>query len=268
MSEQRIALDIRDQVAYVTLDRADKLNGLDFPMFHALVDTAKQLEKDRDLRVVILQGAGKAFCAGLDFAAFGQVSGAARARAFAKLPGRETNLFQEACWVWRGLPVPVIAVTHGYCFGGGLQLALASDFRYSTPDCEFSVMEGKWGLIPDMTGSVTLRELLPMDLAKRLTMTAEVFDAAKALEYGLVTGVADDPLKEAEALAAQLIERSPDAVAYTKRLFHETWTRSPRWAFWTESVLQGRLMTGVNHKIARKAGTAGQRPHWAQRKLG
>ncbi|MGN6607564.1 MAG: crotonase/enoyl-CoA hydratase family protein [Jatrophihabitans sp.] len=268
MSSDRVLVDVRDQIAYVTLNRPDKLNGLDFPMFHALVAAAKRIEDDRDVRVVILQGAGKAFCAGLDFAEFGKVSGVDRAKAFAKLPGRETNLFQEACWAWRALPVPVIAVPHGYCYGGGLQLALAADFRISARECEYSIMEAKWGLIPDMTGSVTLRELMPMDQVKRLAMTAERFDAEAALGYHLVTAVSDEPLKEAEALAGQLIERSPDAVAYTKRLFHETWTRSPRWAFWTETVLQGRLMLGENHKIARKAGLAKQRPQWVSRKLG
>jgi enoyl-CoA hydratase/carnithine racemase len=262
----RVLLDVRDGIAYVTLNRAEKYNGLDLPMFHALVATAHRVRADRDVRVVILTGAGKAFCAGLDFASVAKLSPLTRARAFAKLPGQPTNLFQRACWVWRTLPVPVIAVVHGHCFGGGLQLALAADFRFATPDCELSVMEGKWGLIPDMTGSVTLRELVGLDVAKRLTMTAEVFDAGRALEYGLVTGVADDPLKEAEALAGQLISRSPDAIAATKRLFHTTWTRSPRWAFWTESVLQGRLMTGVNHRIARQAGLAKEQPDYVARR--
>jgi enoyl-CoA hydratase/carnithine racemase len=118
-----------------------------------------------------------------------------------------------------------------------------------------------------MTASVTLRELVPMDVAKRLTMTAEVFDGLKAREYGLVTGVSDEPLKEAEALAGELLTRSPDAIAYTKRLFHETWYRAPRWAFLTETLLQGRLLTGVNHKIARKAGLAGEAPRWQPRHL-
>jgi enoyl-CoA hydratase/carnithine racemase len=265
---ERVLLDVRDGVAYVTLNRAEKYNGLDFPMFRALVDTAKRVAADREIRVVILSGDGNAFCAGLDFAAFGKESALAQTRAFAKLPGQATNLFQQACWAWRELPVPVIAVLHGHCFGGGLQLALAADFRFATPDCELAVLEGRWGLIPDMTGSVTLRELVPMDLAKRLTMTAEIFDGRQALEYGLVTGVSDEPMKDAEQLAGQLIARSPDAVAATKRLFHTTWTRAPRWAFWTESVLQGRLLTGVNHKIARKAGMAKELPKYVTRRLG
>jgi enoyl-CoA hydratase/carnithine racemase len=263
----RVLLDVRDGVAYVTLNRADKYNGLDFAMFHGLVDTAKVIAADRDIRVVILAGAGRAFCAGLDFAAMTRTSGASQARAFLKLPGQKTNLFQQACWAWRELPVPVIAVLHGHCFGGGMQLALAADFRFATPDCELSIMEGKWGLIPDMTGSVTLRELVPMDVAKRLTMTAEVFDGRQALGYGLVTGVADDPLEEAEALAARLVARSPDAVALTKRLLHRSWTQAPRWAFWTESVLQARLMRSANHRIARAANLAKEVPTYVSRRL-
>src|SRR4051794_25080019 len=261
----RVLLEVRDCVAQVTLNRADKYNGLDLPMLHGLVEVARRIDADRDVRAVILAGDGPAFCAGLDFASVGK-----NPRAFAmaglKLPGR-LNLFQRACWAWRELPVPVIAVLHGHSFGGGMQLALAADFRFATPDCELSIMEGKWGLIPDMTGSVTLRELVPMDVAKRLTMTAEVFDGRTALELGLVTGVADDPLKDAEALAGQLMTRSPDAIALTKRLLHRTWTQSPRWAFWTETVLQARLMRGANHRIARTANLAKEVPAFVSRRL-
>jgi enoyl-CoA hydratase/carnithine racemase len=128
-------------------------------------------------------------------------------------------------------------------------------------------MEGKWGLIPDMTGSVTLRELVPMDIAKRLTMTAEVFDGRQALEYGFVTGVSDDPRKDAEALADQLIARSPDALALTKRLLHRTWNQSPRRAFWTETALQARLLLGANHRIARAANLARKVPNYVNRRV-
>lgn len=265
---ERVLVETRDQVAYVTLNRPEKHNGLDFATFRGLVDAARRVERDRDVRAVILSGAGPSFCAGLDFAAFGKEPARTQARAFAKLPTQTTNLFQRSCWVWRELPVPVLAVLHGHCYGGGLQLALAADFRFATPDSDLSVMEAKWGLIPDMTGSVTLRELVRMDVAKRLTMTAEVFDAAKALEYGLVTGVSDDPRKDAEALAGELIARSPDAVALTKKLFHATWTSSPRSAFWTESWLQQKLMRGANHKIVRKANLAKELPKYVARKIG
>jgi enoyl-CoA hydratase/carnithine racemase len=261
----RVLLDVRDRVAHVTLNRAAKYNGLDLPMLHGLVDVAGRIAADRELRAVILVGDGSAFCAGLDFASVGKDP-----RAFAlagiKLPGR-LNLFQRACWAWRELPVPVIAVLHGHCFGGGMQLALAADFRFATPDCELSVMEGKWGLIPDMTGTVTLRELVPMDVAKRLTMTAEVFDGRQAHEYGLVTGVADDPMKAAEALVDQLLTRSPDAIALTKKLFHRTWTQRPARAFWTETVLQARLLRSANHRIARSANLAKEAPAFVTRRL-
>lgn len=263
---ERITVEIVDGIAYATLNRPDKLNSLDFPLIEAMASVPAQIAADKSVRVVILKGAGKAFSAGIDFASFKDMRKVLTS--FAKLPVQTTNLFQKCCWEWRELPVPVIAATHGHCYGGGLQLALAADFRITTPDCKFSVMEARWGLIPDMTGSVTLRELLPMDLAKKLTMTAEIFDGTKAKEYGLVTEVSEDPVAAAEALAKQLIERSPDALAATKKLFHDTWTESPRSAFWTESVLQARLLTGKNHKIARAAGKSKDLPNWVKRTLG
>jgi enoyl-CoA hydratase/carnithine racemase len=261
----RVLLEVRDRVAYVTLNRADKYNGLDLPMLRGLVAVARRIEADRDVRAVILAGDGPAFCAGLDFASVGK-DPRAFAMAGIKLPGR-LNLFQRACWAWRELPVPVIAVLHRHCFGGGMQLALAADFRFATPECELSIMEGKWGLIPDMTGSVTLRELVPIDVAKRLTMTAEVFDGRQALDYGLVTGVADEPRKEAEALVNQLLARSPDALALSKKLFHRTWTQRPARAFWTETVLQARLLRSANHRIARAANLAKEAPAYVSRRL-
>ena len=113
--------------------------------------------------------------------------------------------------------MPVIAVLHGYCYGGGLRLALAADFRIATPDCELSVMESTWGLIPDMTGTVTLRELVPMDVAKELAMTGRRFDAVEAKALHLVTQVAEQPELAARALADAILARSPDAVSATKR---------------------------------------------------
>ncbi|MDR3664540.1 MAG: crotonase/enoyl-CoA hydratase family protein [Mycobacterium sp.] len=265
MTQERITVDIRNGIAYATLNRADKMNSLDLPMLEALATVPGGLARDRTVRAVILRGDGRAFCTGLDFAGT-KLQGLTAVRNFGKLPGQSTNLFQKACWAWRELPVPVLAVLHGHCYGGGLQVALAADFRFATPDCKLSIMEARWGLIPDMTGSVTLRELLPMDVAKRLTMTAEVFSGTDALGYGLVTSVADDPLTAAEDLAGQLIERSPDALAATKKLFHSTWTSSPRSAFWTESLLQLRLLRGRNHRLARKAGRDGS-PAWEPRSV-
>lgn len=263
----RVTTEIRDGIAYVTMTRGEKFNGLDFEMLQALVDAAKTVKRDRDVRAVILQGEGAAFCAGLDFASVGKQPLRALL-SFLRVPGRKTNLYQEACWAWREVPVPVLAVLHGRCYGGGLQLALAADFRFTTPDCEFSILEAKWGLVPDMSGTVTLRELVGMDVAKRLTMTGEFFDGTRAKDLGLVTEVSETPLKAAEALAAELMTRSPDSVAATKALFHRTRHVSPRTAFRIESRLQRKLLTGANHKIARAAGMAKEVPQFMRRSFG
>ncbi len=263
----RVRTEIRDHVAHVTLTRSEKLNGIDIAMLRELVAAARALGRNRDLRAVVLSGEGDAFCAGLDFASVAK-SPAQLLRAFLRVPGTATNLFQEACWAWRKLPVPVIAVVHGRCFGGGLQIALGADFRFATPDCEFSVLEAKWGLIPDMTGSVTLRELVGIDVAKRLTMTGEVVDGRRAAELGLVTEVSATPAEAAETLIAQVVNRSPDSVAASKSLFHRTWTARARRAFRLESRIQRQLLIRKNHAIARKAGTSRSVPQFTRRGWG
>lgn len=262
----RVKLEIRDGLAYATMVRGEKYNGLDFDMFRGLVECARAIRKDRAVRAVILRGDGPAFSSGLDVASFfGKPLKAARI--FLKYGFKTTNLAQEAAWCWRRLPVPVIAVVHGRCYGGAFQLAMAADFRFATPDCEFSIMETKWGLIPDMSGSVTLRELLPIDVAKRLTMTGEVFNGQRAQEMNLVTGLSDNPLEPAEALAAQIMSRSPDAVAAAKRLFQKTWVASERRAFAVETRLQWHMFLSRNQRIAVKAGLTKETPQFGPRQF-
>jgi enoyl-CoA hydratase/carnithine racemase len=263
---ERVRVELRDQVAHVTLSRPEKYNGLDFDMFVGLVSAARRIRRDRSVRAVIISGEGRAFSTGLDVASFfGQPLKALRI--FLKYGIRTTNLAQEAAWCWRRLPVPVIAAVHGRCYGGAFQIALAADFRIATPDCEFSIMEVKWGLIPDMTGSVTLRELLPIDLAKRLTMTGETFDGRQALAMNLVTALADDPLAEATRLADRIRLRSPDAVAAAKVLFQRSWTAGIRRAFAIESRLQLKMFRSRNQRIAVKAGLAKQDPVFRDRQI-
>lgn len=117
------------------------------------------------------------------------------------------NLAQDTAYLWRELPVPVIAALHGMCFGGGMQIALGADFRFATPDCKLSIMETKWGIIPDMSASITLRELVPIDVAKELTMTARVISGVEAAQLGLVTRCAEDPIEEANKLAKEIVNR-------------------------------------------------------------
>lgn len=264
--KNRVRVDIRDEVAYASLARPEKYNGLDLDMLEGLVEAARFIGKDRSVRAVILSGEGKAFCAGLDFAKVTKEP-VRVAKAFAKFGLKHTNLFQEAPWAWRKLPVPVIAVTHGRCYGGGIQIALAADFRYSTPDCLFSIMEAKWGLIPDMSGTVSLRELLPMDVAKELILTGREFDGEEARALNLVTGIGEDPMAMAEALAEQIKTRSPDSVAAGKALVEKTWLASEAQAFAIESRFQFKLLRGKNQREAMKANFEKREPDFKKRQF-
>ena len=246
---ERVLITIEGGIAIVTLNRPEKYNGLDMPMFEAITRAAKTLKKDRSVRAIILNGAGDAFCSGLDVKTVSK-----NPVNFLKLlvkPGRRiSNLAQNVGYLWRDVPAPVIAVTHGYCFGGGFQIALGADFRFSTSDCEFSIMESKWGLIPDMSLTVTLRELVPIDLAKELTMTARRFDGTEAKAMGLVSRVSDDPMAEAMNFARELAERSPDAVAASKLLFNRSWNATDRTALDWETKLQKKVLGRANQRIA------------------
>lgn len=247
-----VTCTVTDGIAEVRLDRPEKLNALTLQVLDDLVGTARTLRRDRSLRAVVISGEGDAFCAGLDFAHV--LKQPARiVTSFVPHPLRGTNTFQEACWAWRRLPVPVIAAVHGHCLGGGLQIALAADFRIATPDSQWSVLEGKWGIIPDMSGVRSLKELVGIDVAKRLTMTAEVVSGKEAHDLGLVTSLDSDPRAAAMELAQQLKGRSPDQLAAAKRLFDDTWTASARRTFARERVEQLWLLAARNTGIARRA---------------
>lgn len=247
-----VTCTITDGIAQVRLARPDKLNALTLPLLDELIATARRLRRNKTLRAVVVAGEGDAFCAGLDFASVLKRP-ADVAKAFVPRPWQGTNTFQEACWAWRRVPVPVIAAVHGHCLGGGVQIALAADFRFATPDSTWSVLEGKWGIIPDMSGIQALSELVGIDTAKRLTMTAEMLSGERAHELGLVTELDADPVAAATAFAQRLAERSPDALAAAKRLFDDTWHRSPRRTFTRERIEQAFLLFGANAKIAREA---------------
>lgn len=248
-AQTRVLLDVKNNIAYVTLNRPDKHNGLDQDMFLALVKTAKRIRKDRGVRCVILRGAGPSFCAGLDFAAVSQHPSMVP-RFFARLPWSRDNMFQRVAHCWRDLPVPVIAVLHGHCLGGGMQIALACDYRIATPGAKLSIMEIKYGIIPDMSATVTLSRLTRVDIAQELTMTGRIVSGSEAADYGLVSRLADDPLAEAEALARSICEKSPDAIAATKYLFKKTWKKDTRAALFWERLTQLRLLGRRNQRIA------------------
>ncbi len=262
----RVLVEIDDEgIATVTLNRPEKMNGLDMPMFRAINRTARRLRKNRDVRVIILKGAGNAFCSGLDIQTVSK-NPFNFLRLLFKFFVLRANAAQNVGYLWRKVPVPVIAVTHGYCFGGGLQLALGADFRYSSSDCEFSVMEAKWGLVPDMSLAVTLRELLPIDKAKELTMTARRFRADEAKFMGLVSHVSEEPLVHAQAFARKLAQQSPDAVAAAKLLFNRSWNSSDRGALYWETRLQKKIIGRANQRIAVARNTSDPERPWQKRK--
>jgi enoyl-CoA hydratase/carnithine racemase len=253
---ERVRIDVDGGIARVTLTRADKHNAVDFEMLDAVVAAQAALRKRDDVRAVILQGDGPSFCSGLDFKSV--LANKRRAFAgYASLWSPMRNDFQRWSVGWRTLPVPVIAVVHGNCFGAGIQLALGADIRIATPDAKLSIMEAKWGLIPDMGGAALLRELIPIDVAKELAMTGRVFDGNAALALGLVTHVDGEPLQHAETLAAEIAARSPDSVAAGKFLMQEAWGEDESGALAAERRRQRQLFGSANQRIAVKRNLAG-----------
>ncbi|WP_439109767.1 crotonase/enoyl-CoA hydratase family protein [Lentibacter sp.] len=214
----RVTTEIKDHIAHVTLTRGDKMNGVDMEMAEALVAAGRALEADARIRAVVLSGEGRAFCAGLDVQSFAMLAaGDPEARIMPREYGN-TNLFQELVMVWRRIPVPVIAALHGVVYGAGFQLALGADIRICHPETQLAVMEMKWGLVPDMGGMVLLPKLTRSDVIRRLTYTAEPVTAAEALGWGLVSELSDTPLEAAQALAAVIAQKSPNAIRAAKQL--------------------------------------------------
>lgn len=264
-SSVRVRLD--GPVAHVSLDRPGKLNGVDFDVLDGLLAAARRIRADRDVRAVVLTGEGPSFCAGLDFAAVTPQK-AKVGRFFLTPPWRATNGFQEALWAWRELPVPVVAVTRGHVFGAGIQLALAADFRFTTPDARWSVLEAKWGLVPDMSGTVPLVELVGADVAKRLVLTGEEVSGEHAVRIGLASGVADDPLVPALELVDAILQRSPDSVAAGKKLLNTVRQGGLRAAFRRERLYQLAMFRSPNTAAARRAGATGEAPRFGPRTFG
>jgi enoyl-CoA hydratase/carnithine racemase len=245
----RVAVTFESGVAFVRLNRADKRNALDLPMFQSIAAAQRQVRHQSGIRAVILQGEGEDFCTGLDVAGMMSNRKAMVRLLWKWLPWR-ANLAQQVSVGWRRLNVPVIAVIHGRCWGGGMQIALGADFRIAHPDASFSVMEGKWGLIPDMGGTLALRELMQRDQAVRIAMTAETLAAGAALQLGLVTELNAEPGTSARQLAHQLSQRSPDAVAAVKRLYRKSWAGSEGAALARETLYQWRILAGANQRIS------------------
>jgi enoyl-CoA hydratase/carnithine racemase len=266
--DDRVSVSMSGGVADVRLVRADKMNALDAAMFEALVGTCDRLSREKGLRAVVLSGEGRAFCAGLDmdrFAAMNDNGGNG-------IAGREkrdlterthglANFPQAAVWGWRQLPVPVIAAVQGVAFGGGFQLALGADMRFLAPDARMSIMEIKWGLVPDMAGTPILASLVRDDILRDLTFTGRIFSAQEALSYGLATRICDDPRAAALEVALEIAGKSPDAIRAAKRLLNKL-PADPGPALLAESVEQMKLMGTPNQLEAVRANIEKRTPRF------
>ncbi|MET3460612.1 crotonase/enoyl-CoA hydratase family protein [Variovorax atrisoli] len=261
-----------DGVVELHLSRADKMNALDPAMFDALIEAGESLRGDKTARAVVISGRGKAFCAGLDMASFERMQqqgagadvlgeGAAGADLVVRTHGI-ANAAQQVAMVWREVPVPVIAAVHGVAFGGGLQVALGADIRIVAPDTKLSVMEIKWGLVPDMAGMVLMRELARSDVVRELTFTGRIFSGEEALRLGFATRVSADPLAEALQMAHEIAGKSPDAIRAGKRLLNASLSQSAAELLLAESVEQKALIGSPNQVEAVRANIERRAPRF------
>lgn len=254
--DERVALTVRDHVAEVVLTRPDKRNALDPAMFRAIANAGERVKELATVRAVVVSGEGASFCAGLDFGSFQAMAGgdSAAADEDGGIGGAVdqvtangiTHFAQQVSWVWQEIAVPVIAAIHGHALGGGLQIALGADIRIAHPDTKVSIREVHWGLIPDMTATLTLSRLVRPDVAKEIVFTARVLDGREAHELGLVTRLSDQPRDDALALAAEIAGRSPDAVRGAKALFNLQSSAGAAEQFAAERRTIGALIGSAN----------------------
>ena len=244
-----LRIEKKDGIATVFLNRPDKRNAMSFALLKELVSTAQKLKKDRSIRCVILTGEAQVFSAGIDLADLNSPKNTAFAAWELIKPGQ--SLFQKAFLIWQELPVPVIAAIEGFCFGAGMQLALAADIRIAHPETKMSIMESRWGLVPDMGLTRSLKGVIGLDLAKELTLTARIFDGQYAKEIGLVTHLDVSPLEQAQKIATEMLQRSPDALTAAKRVL-DAMEHAPNKSLRLEKIWQLKLLLGKNSQLARK----------------
>ncbi|MFN5445111.1 MAG: crotonase/enoyl-CoA hydratase family protein [bacterium] len=238
-------------IAECVLSRPDKMNALSPELIDEIIRVGESLVNDSQVRAVIVRGEGRAFCAGIDLDSLLRMQSDEGKLVVSNLSERthgDSNRFQRVAMVWRDIPVPVIAAIHGVAFGGGIQIAMGADIRLIAPDARMSVMEIKWGLIPDMAGMVLMRGLVREDIARELIFTGRIVDATEAVSIGLATRVVDDPLAVAMTMAGELCQKSPTALRAAKRLMGHWTIASDQDLLLAEADEQSRLL-GAEHQI-------------------
>jgi len=244
-----VTVSIKNHVADVRFNRPDKYNALNFDMIDAMAAAIKKLSQASTVRAVVLSGEGKGFCAGLDVENFTLMTNPENNRITnlqERYEGRATNIFQFIAYGYKQLPMPVIAAIHGVALGGGFQIALGADIRLATPDAKLSIMEMKWGLIPDMSASQTIRDLVPIDVAKELIFTGKTINGEEAGRLGLVTRTCSNPYDEAHMLANEIALRNPHAVRAAKKLLNEAWHGDDTEGLLKESQYEMKLIGTPN----------------------
>lgn len=262
VSEERVTSTVTDGVADVRLTRPDKHNALDPAMFIALDEAAAGLASRNDVRAVVLSGDGPSFCSGLDFA--GMASGEIGIEDLLPAePGEVANIFQRVAYAWQRLPMPTIAALQGACFGGGAQIALGADLRIAAPDTRISIMEIRYGLVPDMGATQVLPMLVRLDVAKELTFTGRIVEASEAAELGLLTRIDGDPRTAALALAREIAAKSPHAIRAAKQLLNDAYRGRSEEVLALEAELQRELIGSPNQVAAVTAAVTRQPAEYA-----
>lgn len=255
MNSELVNVNIENGIADIQFNRAGKHNSLTTEMFVAIAAAGAEVHENPTVRVAVVSGNGPSFCAGLDFS----LMRALLARdgeqqniveTLMARDGGPDNLAQRVAYCWKTAAVPVIAAIQGVAFGGGFQIAMGCDIRIAHPAARFSIMEMRYGLIPDMSITQTLPAFVARDVALELALSAREFDAAEALQRGLITQIADQPLLAARDLASLIAARSPHAVRACKRLFNEAWRSDAASGLALEASLQRSLIGSRNQREA------------------
>jgi enoyl-CoA hydratase/carnithine racemase len=262
-----VTIEVVDHVADVRLNRPDKMNALSIPMFEAISAAAERVMADTSIRAVVLSGEGRAFCAGLDLANFTDPN-ALGGPGGPFGPGRGgfwPNFYQKPGYLWKDVPVPVIAALHGPVFGGGFQIALGADIRIAHPEVQMSLMEIKWGLIPDMSGTQTLRDLVRLDIAKELAFTGRIVRGPEAEKIGLVTRLDENPREAALAMAREIATKNPQAIVLDKLILEASWHGDDARGLELEEKLQAKVIMTPNQLEAVMAGMQRRPAKFAER---
>ncbi len=255
-----LKVNIDSHIADVALNRPDKHNALSLELFEALAEAGRDIAGNKSVRAVVLHGSGDNFCAGIDTAVFKESFADGFKEMMQPQADSPANFFQRPAYVWREVPVPVICAIKGYAFGGGLQIALGADLRYATPDAKLSIMEVRWGLIPDLAISATARHVIAADRLKELAFSGRIVGGEEALRLGLVTALHPDPYAAAMLTAIEIAGQSPDAIRGMKRLFNEGLDVPDAEALALEARIQSGIMGRPNQREAVRANLEGKKP--------